>query len=193
MIDDELPPSAAWRHCDARDGFETVFASGHDGGRRLEGITAAVEDGVAWAVHYRIVVDARWHTRSAHVWCRAADGERSVTVGVDADSRWQVDGQPVPELDGCLDVDLEASACTNTFPVHRLGLAVGAGVDAPAAYVRAPGLEVVRLDQRYERLPDGSSGERYHYLCPAFDADYVLDYDTAGLIVTYPGLAERVG
>src|SRR5215218_9850519 len=54
------PEFAAWRHRDARDGFEVVFLRAGDGGYRLEGHTAAVEDGQAWAVRYRITLDAAW-------------------------------------------------------------------------------------------------------------------------------------
>lgn len=40
----------------------------------------------------------------------------------DGQGRWTVDGEPAPQLDGLIDVDPEASACTNTLPVHRLPL-----------------------------------------------------------------------
>ena len=53
-------------------------------------------------------------------------------------------GRAEPELDGCFDVDLEASACTNTLPIHRLaGLGIGEEAAAPAVYVRATDLAVM--------------------------------------------------
>jgi hypothetical protein len=61
------------------------------------------------------------------------------------DGRWTVDGRRAPHLDR-LDVDLEASACTNALPIHRLALPPGEVVEAPAAYVRASDLSVIRLD-----------------------------------------------
>jgi hypothetical protein len=36
---------------------------------------------------------------------------------------------------------------TNALPVHRIALPAGAPADAPAAYVRAAGLAVERLEQ----------------------------------------------
>ena len=60
----ELPPLAAWRHKDARDGFETVFFR-RSGGYELEGYTAAVELDEAWFVQYAIRVDTRWRTTSS--------------------------------------------------------------------------------------------------------------------------------
>ena len=89
-------------------------------------------------------------------------------------------------------MDLESSSLTNAFPVHRLGLGVGAEADAPAAYVRALDLSVERLEQRYVRLEDdGSRRERYRYTAPAFGFECQLLYDEYGLVLDYPGIAVR--
>ena len=185
--------AAAWCHRDAADGFEVVFLdAGPDGGRRLTGHVAAVEDGVARAVRYEIEVDAAWRTRRARIRTRTLRATTDITVEADGEGRWRVDGAPAPALDGCLDVDLEASAVTNAFPVGRLGLAVGAAADAPAAYVRVLDPVVGRLEQRYERIADDGDRRRYRYTSPAFGFEAVLAYDPAGLVVDYPGIAIRV-
>lgn len=183
---DAFPATAAWRHHQARDGFEAAFFGVTSRGLVLAGHTAAVEDGAAWAVGYEVEVDRRWCTRRARAWGRTAGGERHVTVEGDGAGHWLVDGEPAPHLDGCLDVDFESSACTNTLPVHRLGLADGEGAASPAAYVRALDLRVERLEQHYARRAG-----RYDYAAPAFDVTARLSYDAAGLIVEYPGLATR--
>jgi hypothetical protein len=128
----DLPASAAWRHRDAREGFEVVLLAADGSGHRIEGHTAAVEDGQAWAVRYRIALDERWITRTARVWGWSAVGRHEVAVEADGAGRWHIDGAATPELDGCLDVDLESSACTNTVPVHRMRLGVGQAAEAPA-------------------------------------------------------------
>lgn len=188
----ELPAAAAWRHLDARDGFEVVFLRREPDGYRIEGHSTAVEGGEAWGIRYSISLDASWTTRSAHVVGRSARGEREVRLDGDGHGVWRVDGSPAPQLAGCLDVDLEASACTNAFPVHRLNLRVGEEADAPAAYVRALNLEVERLEQRYVRLPDDGERSRYDYASPAFDFRATLLYDAFGLVLDYPGIAVRV-
>jgi uncharacterized protein len=109
----------------------------------------------------------------------------------DGAGAWRIDGAAAPHLDGCLDVDLEASAFTNAFPVHRLGLAIGEGAEAPAAYVRALDLRVERLEQHYARVEDDGSRERYDYAAPRFDYADRLVYDEHGLVLDYPGLALR--
>ncbi|MFD6391550.1 putative glycolipid-binding domain-containing protein [Nocardia sp. NPDC060259] len=185
-----LPSSAAWLHREARIGFEVTYFRDDDRGLFVEGCATAVEDGLAWAIDYRLRVDGSWHTRSARITGRYPDARRSLTLQSDGLGRWQVDGVHSPELDGCLDVDLEASAFTNALPVHRLHLAIGDAADAPAVYVRAADLAVTRLPQHYRRIT-AEAGQRYDYSAPAFDYRARLGYDEAGLIVDYPGLAER--
>jgi hypothetical protein len=145
-----------------------------------------------WAVQYTIVVDDRWRTRSARVTGRSETGAHAVVLEADGEGHWLVDGVPRPDLDGCLDVDLEASACTNTLPLHRLAPAVARAVDSPAAYVRATDLAVERLDQRYTRVEVTGAGLAFDYVGVAFDYRARLRFDDAGLVLEYPGLASRV-
>jgi uncharacterized protein len=159
----------------------------------IEGWTTAIEDGATWAVEYAIEVDAAWATRSATIRGRSAAGSASARLEADGYGRWLVDGQPAPRLDGCLDVDLEASAMTNALPVRRMGLPVAAAGDAPAAYVRAVGLAVERLEQTYARTTDQAGGQRYDYAAPAFGFTARLVYDESGLVLDYPGIAVRAG
>ena len=179
----ELPSFAAWRFVDAVDGFEVVYLRPG----LLRGHTSAVEDGQAYAVRYEIELDDRWQTREARVTSDTVDGSRSIVLRGDGEGHWTVDGRPAPELDGLIDVDLEASACTNTLPIHRLDLRPGEVVPAPAVYVRALDLTVTRLDQTYARRDD----HRFDYTSEGGDFQAVLEYDDAGLIVDYPGIAVR--
>jgi hypothetical protein len=183
---------AAWRHAGARDGFEVVFLRSQPGGHRLEGCTTAVEDGQAWRVEYAIDVDSGWVTRSARVWGRSAAGRFERRLEHDGAGGWRIDGAPAPALQGCLDVDLEASAVTNALPVHRMALAAGEAADAPAVYVRALDLAVERLEQHYARRPDEAGFPQYDYAAPRFGYTGRLAYDAGGLVLAYPGLAERV-
>ena len=178
-----LPAFAAWRFVGAVDGFEVVYA----GRNRLRGHTSAVEDGQAYAVRYEIEFDDCWRTREAHVVSDTVSGSRETRLRSNGEGRWTVDGQKAPQLDGLLDVDLEASACTNTLPVHRLALPVGDVVEAPAAWVRALDGSVARLEQTYRRLDD----RRYEYTAEGGAFSGVLSYDAAGLILDYPGIAVR--
>jgi hypothetical protein len=186
-----LPDAAAWKHRGLRAGFETLFVHPRGDGVLLTGCTTAVEDGTPWAVHYDITVDGHWATRRAHVVAVTRTGSRSLTLQADGNGSWRVDGRPAPMLEGCMDVDLEASAMTNTLPIHRLALHVGEKRSAPAAYLRAATLGVQRLEQTYERLTSGTNASTFRYEAPSFGFRCELTIDSAGLVLDYPGIATR--
>jgi hypothetical protein len=187
-----FPTAAAWRHRADRTGVEVAFFSAIDQGWRIEGSCAAVEAGAAWICRYRIEIDADFRTRRAEVVGQFVTGTLRRTLEAADQGEWLVDGVPAPALSGCLDVDLAASAMTNTFPIHRLDLELGVERDAPAAYVQVDGLAVSRLPQTYRRIHDGPEGPRYDYTSPTHDFRAVLDFDRSGLILDYPQIATRL-
>jgi hypothetical protein len=180
---EQLPPAAVWRFVGAVDGFEVVFTGRH----HLRGYTSAVENGVSYAVRYEIRFDDRWHTREAHVISDTVAGHHETILQSDGQGRWTVDGLQAPHLDGLIDVDLEASACTNALPVHRLEMPLNEVVASPAAYVRALDSTVSRLEQTYQRL----DAHRYAYTSEDGTFHAVLRYDPTGLVLDYPGIATR--
>ena len=189
-----LPATACWRHRGARSGFEVAYFQAGPRGWRMDGTTAAAEDDQTWIVSYSILLDPAWRTREARVTARTAPGQhglRETVLAGDGEGHWRVGGRAAAHLDGCLDVDLESSALTNTLPVHRLGLAVGDRAGSPAAYVRALDLSAGRLEQSYARLPDQGTSQRYRYAAPAFGFTCTLIYDESGLVLDYPGIAVR--
>ena len=185
------PPFAAWRHVDAREGFEVVFFHGADDGYRIEGDTTGLEEGEAWSVRYEIELGREWLTRTARVVSVSRHGRRGVVLETDGRGSWRVDGAEAPTLQGVLDVDLESSSFTNAFPVHRLDLAIGEEAEAPAAWVRELDVSVERLEQHYRRLDDDGAGQRYDYYSPRDDFRSELVYDESGLVLDYPGIAKR--
>jgi uncharacterized protein len=187
-----LPAFVAWRLAGAADGYEVAFFDAGPWGVRLRGATAAVEDGSPWSVRYEIELDQRWNSRRARIWSLSTRGENRVTLEVDGEAHWRVDGSRRSDLEGCRDIDLEASACTNTIPIHRLGLEAGDSADAPAVYVRWLDLSVERLEQEYHRLNDDKTRLRFDYRAPRFDYAATLVFDRSGLVLSYPGIASRV-
>jgi hypothetical protein len=187
-----LPTAAAWVHCDVRDGFESVFFDHSvNGGVQIAGTCAAVENGVVWAVRYVLSIDHQWRTRSVIVAGRSSvSTARTIHIDSDGEGAWTVDGVSRPDLDGYLDVDIEASVVTNTLPMVRLNLVQGNTVDAPAVYVHAADLNVGHIRQDYTLLSVGD-GFRARYRSSTFEFEANLTYDSAGLILDYPGLAKR--
>jgi uncharacterized protein len=188
----DLPASAAWRHSGSREGYEAVFLQEDRIGFRLDGHTVATEGRHPWVVRYAITLDTRWMTKTAQVWSWSHMGSRTVELDTNQAAEWKINGSVAHGLDGCIDIDLESSCCTNAIPIHRLRLGIGQSADAPAAYVRALDLSVHRLEQRYRRADDEGSHQRYDYEAPAFEFKAVLVYDESGLVLDYPGIGSRV-
>lgn len=183
-----LPGSAAWQLSGAHDGFEVVAIDAGPDGVRFTGTSVGVEERVPWSFRYVVRVDASWRGVDASV--EAAAGGR-LSVASDGPGRWLVDGVHDPALDGCLDIDLEGSALTNTAPVHRLGLEVGATGESAAVYLRTS-LSVERLDQTYRRLPVDGEGFAFEYASPRFGYAATLAFAGDGLVTDYPDIARRV-
>lgn len=186
-----LPGGASWTHTGVRAGFEVAFFRVLSGGHRLTGHTTAHESAALWSVGYDVSVDRSWTTVAVQASSLTNTGRSEVTLARDDAGRWTVNGEPRPELDGCVDVDFESSAVTNTLPVHRLDFIEGVGVDVPAAFVRAEDLRVERLEQRYTLIDAGPDLMVFHYESPTFEFTCDLRYDSSGLVLEYPGIAIR--
>ena len=184
---------ATWIHRDSREGFESAFMRRHDGGHRLIGHTTAVEEGSAWSVGYQIDVDSRWQTVRADVTELAGGREVHRVIESDRAGTWTIDGVRAHEVDGCIDLDLESSALTNTIFMHRVQPSTNDVYSAPAAFLRCAPLRLERIEQTYQRTPDRDRPgfTTFRYTCPTFDTDIELRFDPHGLVIDYPGLAVR--
>jgi uncharacterized protein len=187
------PPNAAcWQHRGLRSGFEVVYFEAQRSGWRIEGTTVGFQDGEAWVVSCDLETDEQWRTRSAHVTAKTVSGVRERLVEADGEGHWWIDGVEATHLDGCVDIDLESSAMTNTLPVRRLGLSVGERADVPASYLRVAPSTLDRLEQSYLRIEDVEGRQQYVYAAPAFEFECHLVYEDSGLVLEYPGIATRV-
>jgi hypothetical protein len=94
----------------------------------------------------------------------------------------------LPDLNGMFDVDLSITPLTNTLPIRRLRLAIGESADVETAYVLFPQLTISRDSQRYTRV----ASNQYRY--ESLDRDFIreLTVDDNGLVITYPGLFQRI-
>lgn len=163
-------------------GVERCVLAARDDGWELAGLALDVADGRSLEARYVVHVDARWHTREVEVRCELPDGALELRLTSDGAGSWWREGTPLPDLTGCLDVDLGITPATNTLPIRRLRLDVGASATLAAAWVRFSGLEVSRLEQRYDRL----APDRWRYRSASFEAELAVDGD--GLVLDYTGV-----
>jgi hypothetical protein len=168
-----------WRRLDEPCAeYGALWADGS--GWQLRGTMVGALDGTPVNVRYGVICDERWSTLAAHLTVRTGATEEILHLRVDHDRRWWTsEEEELVAVRGCVDVDLAITPATNTLPIRRLGLEVGASAEVRAAWVRFPDLTVAPLEQTYTRLTD----TRYSYRSNSFHAE--LDVDDLGLIREY--------
>lgn len=177
-------------------GIELLCLGCDGGGVEAEGLVVGVENGRAFRLSYEVRCDARWRVREVRA--TLLDRGGGLHLRADGAGRWTTgDGRPLPELDGCLDVDLTATPFTNTLPIRRLGLRPGGSAEIAVAWIAAPELTVEAARQCYTHLEDRDDGCLYRFEAPpsprlpdGFVAELPVDGD--GLVMDYPGLFRRV-
>ena len=149
------------------------------GGLSLIGTVLGSEEGVPVRIEYRVLADGAGLTSAVHVRELRGFDQRTLTVERSTKGVWTVDGAPARALKGCTDIDLGCSPSTNTLPIRRLRLGVGASSTIQAAWVLFPALEVVKAAQTYTRLDEFT----YRYDSGDFTAELTVDED--GLVARY--------
>jgi hypothetical protein len=162
-----------------RKGAEHCVLAAEPGGFRFEGTLISQAGGAPLIVQYAMRVDVNWHTRRVEVRVNGGGGKDTLILLADSYGGWWHDTHPLPELSGCIDVDLGMSPSTNTLPIRRLLLQPGHKQTIDVAWVRVPELTVERATQTYERI----DAHRYRFETGKFAADLIVDKD--GLVVDY--------
>src|SRR4051812_38604741 len=171
-----------WQRVD-HPGHEISALDPRDGGWQLAGTVLLVHERMPCELTYSIQCDLEWETQS--VWIRGQVGAKPVSLAFTrtSASEWYSNGLHVPEVDGCIDIDLGFSPSTNLLPIRRLGLAIGSRAVVRAAWVRFPELSLELLDQAYTRLDES------HYLYESADGSFrrELLVGANGFVLEYPG------
>jgi uncharacterized protein len=170
----------AWR------GLDEWRAEGCRIERDADGLRAVgVQLSSAYQLDYGLETGPELYTRRFVVTVKDAQGERGILLERSEDQgAWTANGEPLPEVEGALDIDLALSPLTNYMPAARLGEEPR---DHLMAWIDVPSLEVSASPQRYEPL--GPRQVRYVSLDGDFTAE--LDLDADGFVLHYPGLAGR--
>jgi hypothetical protein len=183
LIETSRERHASWEWTD-RPGLETASLVTSDSGVVAEGRVLVILDGAPVRVRYAIEHDALWRFREARIETGPLKDPRELHIRRLPEGRFEVDGAPRPDLDGCEDIDLMVSPYTNTPPLAARSLAPGESLRLRVAWVRFPELEVHAVEQEYTRL-DGGNPERYRYrnLESGFASELTMGAD--GLVLEY--------
>ncbi|MCZ0963376.1 putative glycolipid-binding domain-containing protein [Paracoccus benzoatiresistens] len=177
-----------WRRLDT-DGLERLSVVENEHGLRIDGTILTTEDG-GCRVDHRWQLDPGWRVLDVAITRAGSDGDKTLRLWRTRD-RWMVNGQPRPDLDGALEVDLSLTPFCNTLALRRLMAAGDGTLVLDVAYVDGATLDVLRSRQGYDRIADGLYRYRDLGIAPGFEA--MLDVDESGFVVQYEGLFARAG
>jgi uncharacterized protein len=183
--------SLIWRASDDLSFEHFEFAQPFADQIHFNGMVISVQEGAPSRLFYFIEANGQWQTQHVRV-----GHENTMLELIVRDGHWftlthdhQTQGiseQELPDLTGCVDVDLGLTPATNTLPIRRLNLEIGQIATLTAAWVKFPSLEIQPLEQRYERLSESS----YRYSSTNFAA--LLEVDELGLVTRYEGGWQRI-
>jgi hypothetical protein len=153
-------------------------------GWHLEGVAVFAHESGPCRLDYGIRCTEKWVTESARVFGWVGRRRIDLELAASEDRRWWLNEVERPSVRGCVDLDLNFSPSTNTLPIRRLALEVGARQTVRAAWLRFPSFELEPLEQTYSRLAE----DRYRYESGGgrFTAELLVGSD--GLVRDYPGI-----
>jgi uncharacterized protein len=176
-------PSATliWRRVLDDASFELCCFHRSSEAIHLSGTILAAHESHPLEVTYQIWCDLAWRTREVTIRQREGYEHSDLKLFVTGEIWTEVDRGALLEITDCIDVDIELTPATNALPINRLNLAIGEAGEIQAAWIRVPGLRVVRAHQRYERLNEKLY--RYTSIASGFQAE--IEVDEFGLPIRY--------
>ena len=173
-------------------GLEHLHMLQQDGGMLADGFIVGVNNHTPFRLHYEITCDSTWNVKKLDL-VLLSGSRKSLKLQADGQGHWSTHaGDPIPSLDGCIDVDISATPFTNTLPIRRLKLSPGQSAELLVAYVLIPELELMPDKQRYTCLELHAQGGLYRYESMESDFKAELPIDSDGLVIDYPGLFKSV-
>lgn len=168
-------------------GAEHLTLQSTASGFLAQSVIIGSQNNVEFGVHYRIVLDQEWKVRLVEL--KSTDYQEPTILRSDGQGHWQSDkGAALPELDGCIDVDISLTPFTNTLPIRRLQLSHDASEKIKVVYFPFPSFEPRPDEQRYTCLEEG---RRYLYEGLERHRRKELLVDEDRIVIDYPGLFQR--
>lgn len=185
-----MPTELMWRHED-EPGFEHVrIDDGHPEWTVFDSMFVREHEGQVRRGGYTLIVDKAWRTLEIRIMVEQAPGSMAARhLLASGDGSWtDANSNLIPELDGCIDLDIAWTPLTNTLPIRRLGLQNGAEAESRLVYIALPELAIRPMKQTYSRID--ANTVRYQSETRGFTRDIVVDDE--GYVVDYPDVFLRM-
>lgn len=145
-----------WQHLNA-PGWEHVrVISDHPGWTVFDSILVREHNGQVLRGGYTLVTDKEWRTLELRLMMESRPGSmEGVHLLTEGDGKWMdANEQPIPELDGCLDVDIQWTPLTHSLPINRLQTSVGDSREVDIVSILLPAMSIHRSTYLYAHVDD---------------------------------------
>ncbi len=159
-----------------------------------ESVVMGVTSDTPFHTHYRICCDLAWRVLEVDA-SPLYPGGKAFSLRADGQGHWSNRmGKPIPELNGCLDVDISITPFTNTLPIRRLKLQPVEYEDITVVHIALHTQAIRLVRQRYTCLqsPVGDEQGMYQYQNFSYKYTSYLSVDADGLVCDYPEVYKRV-
>ncbi len=173
-----------WRPLDAA-GFEILEIDEDRTGIHARGMMIGTWNEVTSGALYHIALNPDWTFRALDL---ALLDDRKLALRADQGSWTDGDGVALPELDGCIDIDLSGSPFTNTPPIRRADFSPGVAQRFRTAFVALDRLAVMPREQIYTQADDN----HFRFQSVTSGGESILIVDEDGFVISYPELYQRV-
>jgi hypothetical protein len=181
--------TALWKPVEYQ-GMEYLSLREVEDGFGIDSVVIATQPEGSFRLDYRIQCDLGFAVRDVQL---TLSNSQTLHLSSDGHGNWfDENRQLLPDLKGCIDVDILSTPFTNTLPIKRLAWAVGQTETLHMVYFTIPEMTIHADEQRYtcvERTPEGGVF-RFEQIATGFTV--LLPVDADGLVLDYPELFERI-
>lgn len=140
-----------------------------------------------YTTDYQISIDKDWKTTSFLIESEI-NMIRHTLKGKRIQNEWEINDRINPDFKDFNFIDISLTPFTNTLPINKLKLPENGSEEINVIYIDVLNNVIKPVSQQYTRM----TSDTYHYdnLHTDFKADIVVDED--GLVISYPGLFEKI-
>ena len=167
--------------------LENCLVQSSPSGVKIQSTIIGLYEDEIYHAEYTLHTNSQWLTTMASIVCRHADVIQTLQLHRNPDGNWQLNGNEIPALNDCMDIDIPITPFTNSLPINRLGLNMGETKEISVVYLDLLAESMRPVRQQYSR----KSEFIYHYENVPNDFEADVEVDDHGFVITYPGLFSR--
>lgn len=171
-----------------RQSVETLFLREHEVFIYVNSTVHGVFNKSEFEIKYSLILSSDWRTKEVKVESSLFD-KGTINLKSDLNGGWFNEAnERIPELNGCIDVDISVTPFTNTLPIRRLSDDLQKEQKIEVLFIDPLLGKYKKVSQQYLRLSSGL----YHYEGASGNYRTKIAVDENGLVVTYPDLFKRL-